>query len=122
MKLDFERAVLNRVPDMEAHPDRHFREVLFMCDEYQHFATVGESEPTGDESFSACRASRSASQLWPLKVSVLSSPLCPAKLGARSCKHSARRYSSRSRMTFSARTASELCGREDKLKVSYNLS
>src|ERR1700731_4265235 len=45
MKLDFERAVLNRVPDMEAHPKRHFREVLFMCDEYQHFATVGESEP-----------------------------------------------------------------------------
>ena len=49
--LDFERSVLNRVPDMEAHPDRHFREVLFMCDEYQHFATVGESEPTGDEKF-----------------------------------------------------------------------
>jgi hypothetical protein len=51
MKLDFERAVLNRVPQMEAHPDRHFRQVMFICDEYQHFATVGESEPTGDEKF-----------------------------------------------------------------------
>src|SRR6266436_5231347 len=48
MKLDFERAVLNRVPEMEAHPERHFREVLFLCDEYQHFATVGESDPTVD--------------------------------------------------------------------------
>src|ERR1700730_10663609 len=51
MKLDFERAVLNRVPEMEAHPERHFREVLFLCDEYQHFATVGESDPIGDERF-----------------------------------------------------------------------
>jgi len=51
MKLDFERAVLNRVPKMEAHPEQYFRQVLFLCDEYQHFATVGESDPTGDEKF-----------------------------------------------------------------------
>ena len=51
MKLDFERAVLNRVSQMEAHPDKHFRQAMFICDEYQHFATVGESEPTGDEKF-----------------------------------------------------------------------
>ena len=51
MKLDFERAVLNRVPEMEAHPEKHWRQVLFLCDEYQHFATVGESDPTGDEKF-----------------------------------------------------------------------
>jgi len=51
MKLDFERAVLNRVPKIEAHPEQHFRQVLFLCDEYQHFATVGESDPTGDEKF-----------------------------------------------------------------------
>jgi len=24
---------------------------VFVCDEYQHFATVSESEPTGDEKF-----------------------------------------------------------------------
>jgi hypothetical protein len=51
LKLDFERAVLNRVPAMEKHPEGYFRQVLFLCDEYQHFATVGESEPTGDEKF-----------------------------------------------------------------------
>src|SRR6266404_3329467 len=51
LKLDFERAVLNRVPVMEEHPESYFRQVLFLCDEYQHFATVGESEPTGDEKF-----------------------------------------------------------------------
>jgi hypothetical protein len=51
MKLDFERAVLNRIPQIEAEKDRYFRQVLFLCDEYQHFATVGESDPTGDEKF-----------------------------------------------------------------------
>jgi hypothetical protein len=51
MKLDFERAVLNRVPEIEANPEKYFRQVLFLCDEYQHFATVGESDPTGDEKF-----------------------------------------------------------------------
>jgi len=98
MKLDFERAVLKPVPDMEVHPDRHFRQVLFMCDEYQHFATVGESEPTGDEKFFSLSASRSAFQLSLPKASVLSSPLCPVNLGAHSCRLSARRYSSHSLM------------------------
>jgi len=51
MKLDFERAVLNRIPKIEENPGRYFRQVLFLCDEYQAFATVGESDPTGDEKF-----------------------------------------------------------------------
>src|SRR5579859_1319275 len=51
MKLDFQRAVLNRVPEMAKNPKTHFREVFFVCDEYQNFATVGENEPTGDEKF-----------------------------------------------------------------------
>ena len=42
MKLDFERAVLGRIPKIEARPDRHFRQVLFLCDEYHAFATVGD--------------------------------------------------------------------------------
>jgi len=45
MKLDFERAVLNRIPHIEANSDRHYRQVLFLCDEYQHFATVGKAIP-----------------------------------------------------------------------------
>jgi hypothetical protein len=53
MKLDFQRAVVNRVPKIEANPNQHFRQVFFICDEYQHFATVGENDPTGDEKFFA---------------------------------------------------------------------
>jgi hypothetical protein len=47
MKLDFQRAMLNRIPRIERHRKRHWREVLFLFDEYQAFATVGENDPTG---------------------------------------------------------------------------
>ena len=53
MKQDFQRAMLNRIPHMERNPRQYFREALFLCDEYQAFATVGESDPTGDEKFFA---------------------------------------------------------------------
>ena len=62
MKQDFQRAVLARIPAMAEEPDRPWREVLFLCDEYHAFATVGEEDPTGDEKFLACRARRSASR------------------------------------------------------------
>ena len=32
MKQDFQRAMLNRIPKMAREPERHFREVLFLCD------------------------------------------------------------------------------------------
>jgi hypothetical protein len=70
MKLDFERAVLNRVPQIEAHPVQYFRQVFFICDEYQHFATAGENEPTGDEKFFSLCASRSAFRSLPRRASV----------------------------------------------------
>src|SRR6266581_2338753 len=45
MKLDFQRAVLNRIPNIEKNPKRYLRQVFFICDEYQRFATVGENDP-----------------------------------------------------------------------------
>jgi hypothetical protein len=51
LKQDFQRAVLNRVHRMDTDPSRSRRPVLFVCDEYQAFATPGENEPSGDEKF-----------------------------------------------------------------------
>ena len=51
MKVDYQRAVLLRIPRMEDEPERHFRPTVFICDEYQNFATVGGDNPTGDERF-----------------------------------------------------------------------
>ncbi len=122
MKLDFERAVLNRVPEIEAHPDRHFRQVLFLCDEYQHFATVGESDPTGDEKFfSLSRQPKCIPIVATQSISSLRSALPGESWRTLVQTFRTKIFLSLSD-DFSAKTASELCGREDRLKVSYNLS
>ena len=51
MKIDYQRAVQLRIPRMDAEADRYFRPTVFICDEYQNFATVGGDNPTGDERF-----------------------------------------------------------------------
>jgi hypothetical protein len=122
MKLDFERAVLNRVPAIEANPEKHFRQVLFLCDEYQHFATVGESDPTGDEKFfSLSRQPKCIPIVATQSISSLRSAL-PGD----SWRTLLQTFRTKIFLTlsddFSAKSASELCGREDRLKVSYNLS
>src|SRR5205814_7435910 len=122
MKLDFERAVLNRVPEMEAHPEKYWREVLFLCDEYQHFATVGESDPTGDEKFfSLSRQPKCIPIIATQSISSLRSAL-PGE----SWRTLLQTFRTKIFLSlcddFSARTASDFCGREDRLKVSYNLS
>jgi len=122
MKLDFERAVLNRVPEIEANPDKHFRQVLFLCDEYQHFATVGESDPTGDEKFfSLSRQPKCIPIVATQSISSLRSSL-PGETWRTLLQTFRTKIFLTLADDFSARTASELCGREDRLKVSYNLS
>ena len=122
LKLDFERAVLNRVAQMEKNPDAYFRQVLFLCDEYQHFATVGESEPTGDEKFFAM--SRQPKCIPIIATQSISS--LKSALPGESWRTLLQTFRTKIFLClsddFSARTASDLCGREDKLKASYNLS
>jgi hypothetical protein len=122
MKLDFERAVLNRVPEMEVRPNDYFRQVLFLCDEYQHFATVGESEPIGDEKFfSLSRQPKCIPIIATQSISSLKSALSGD--GWRTLLQTFRTKIFLSLSDdFSAHTASVLCGREDQLKVSYSLS
>ena len=122
MKLDFERAVVNRVPLIEANKDKYFRQVLFLCDEYQHFATVGENEPTGDEKFfSLARQPRCIPIIATQSISSLKSTL-PGETWRTLIQTFRTKIFLALSDDFSARTASELCGKEDQLKVSYNLS
>jgi hypothetical protein len=122
MKLDFERAVLNRVPKIEAHREQYFRQVLFLCDEYQHFATVGESDPTGDEKFfSLSRQPKCIPIIATQSISSLKSAL-PGDTWRTLLQTFRTKIFLALSDDFSARTAAELCGREDQLKVSYNLS
>ena len=44
---------------MKANPGSYFRPAVFICDEYQAFASVGEDDPSGDEkSFALTRQCR----------------------------------------------------------------
>src|SRR6202043_2419454 len=94
----------------------------FLCDEYQHFATVGESDPTGDEKFfSLSRQPKCIPIIATQSISSLRS-----SLPGDSWRSLLQTFRTKIFLClsddFSAKTASELCGREDRLKVSYNLS
>jgi len=107
---------------MEADPKRHFRQVLCLCDEYQYFATVGESDPIGDEKFfSLSRQPKCIPIIATQSISSLKS-----SLPGDSWRTLLQTFRTKIFLTlsddFSASTASHLCGREDQLKVSYSLS
>ena len=106
----------------EANLEKHFRQVLFPCDEYQHFATVGEGDPIGDEKFFSL--SRQPNCIPILATQSISS--LRSALPGDSWRELFQTFRTKIFLTlsgdFSAKTASELCRREDRLKVSYNLS
>jgi hypothetical protein len=122
MKLDFQRAVLNRIPNIEKSPEKYFRQVFFICDEYQHFATVGENDPSGDEKFFAL--SRQPKCIPIVATQCISS--LRSTLPGESWRTLFQTFRTKIFLAlsddFSAKIASELCGREDQWKVNYNIS
>jgi len=122
MKLDFQRAVVNRIPKIESNPKQHFRQVFFICDEYQHFATVGENDPTGDEKFFALsRQPKCIPIVATQSISSLRSTL-PGETWRTLMQTFRTKIFLALSDEFSAKIASELCGREDQWKVNYNIS
>jgi hypothetical protein len=126
MKQDFQRAVLNRIPQMEHEPSREpervWRQVLFLCDEYHSFATAGENDPSGDEKFFAL--SRQALCIPIVATQSLSS--LRSTLPGESWRTLLQTFRTKIFLAlsddFSAKCASELCGREEQLKLNYSLS
>jgi hypothetical protein len=123
LKLDFQRAVLQRIPQMAAQPDRVWRDLLFVCDEYHAFATVGETDPSGDErAFALSRQAR----LIPIVASQSISSLRSALHGDETWRTLMQCFRTKLFLAtsdeFTARTAADLCGRRDRLKAQYTLS
>jgi len=122
MKLDFQRAVLSRIPKIEASPGQYFRQVFFICDEYQHFATVGENDPNGDEKFFALsRQPKCIPIVATQSISSLRSTL-PGEAWRTLFQTFRTKIFLALSDEFSAKVASELCGKEDQWKVNYNIS
>src|SRR5579885_1889283 len=122
MKIDYQRAVQLRIPRMDAHPERHFRPTVFICDEYQNFATVGGDNPTGDERWlSISRQPKCIPIVATQSVASLKDAL--PNEGVKTLLQA---FRSKVFLTTSdpetARYASELCGKADKTRVSYTVS
>ena len=93
-KQNFQRAVLNRIPKIESNL-RQGREVLILCDEYQSFATVGESDPTGDEKFFALSRQGKCIPMAATQSSARSGRPCPGNPGGHFYRPSAPKSSCR---------------------------
>jgi hypothetical protein len=122
MKVDYQRAVQLRIPKMEIHPEKHFRPTVFLCDEYQNFATVGGDNPTGDERFlSLSRQPKCIPIVATQSVSSLKEAL--PNEGVKTLLQA---FRTKIFLTTSdpetARYASELCGKADKTRISYTVS
>ena len=89
------QALLMRPAKMKAKPGSYFRPAVFICDEYQAFASVGEDDPSGDEksfaltrqcrcipivatqSISSLRAVLGSSEAWRSLLQTLRTPYLP---------------------------------------------
>jgi TraM recognition site of TraD and TraG len=122
MKIDYQRAVLLRIPRMEREPERHFRPTVFICDEYQNFATVGGDNPTGDERFlSMSRQPRCIPIVATQSISSLKEAV--PNHGVNTLLQSFRtKIFLATSDPDTARYASELCGKSDRTRISYTVS
>jgi hypothetical protein len=123
LKLDFQRAVLQRIPKIAANPQQPWRDLLFVADEYHAFATVGETDPTGDErAFALSRQAR----LIPIVATQSISSLRSALTGDEAWRTLLQCFRTKVFLAtsdeFTARAAAELCGRADRLKARYTLA
>ena len=122
LKMDFQRAVLNRIPHIAAEPNRKWRPIVFICDEYQHFATVGENEPSGDEKFlSMSRQAKCVPIVATQSISSLKTTL-PGETWRTLLQTFRTKIFLSLSDDFSAKIASELCGQDEKWRVNYNIS
>lgn len=122
LKMDFQRAVLNRIPQISAEPDRPWRPIVFICDEYQHFATVGENEPSGDEKFfTLSRQAKCVPIVATQSISSLKTTL-PGDTWRTLLQTFRTKIFLSLSDDFSAKIASELCGQDEKWRVNYNIA
>lgn len=122
MKIDYQRAMLLRIPRMDAEPEKHYRASVFICDEYQNFATVGGDNPTGDERYlSLSRQPKCIPIVATQSVASLKDAL--PNEGVKTLLQA---FRNKIFLTTSdpetARYAAELCGKEDRTRIGYTLS
>ncbi len=114
-------ALLRRPARMRAEPGLYFRPAVFLCDEYQAFATVGESDPSGDEkAFSLSRQSRCIPIVATQSISSLRSVTGSGEAWRTLLQSLRTKVFLSLSDDASARLASEMCGQVERLKASFS--
>lgn len=122
MKVDYQRAVQLRIPKMDSERDRYFRPTVFICDEYQNYATVGGDNPTGDERFlSISRQPKCIPIVATQSVSSLKEALPNEGVKTLLQAFRTKVFLSTSDPD-TARFASEICGKTARTRISYSVS
>ncbi len=117
------QALLMRPAKMKANPGSYFRPAVFICDEYQAFASVGEDDPSGDEKFFALtRQCRCIPIVATQSISSLRAVLGSSEAWRSLLQTLRTRIFLSLSDDASAKIASELCGQVAKIKESYTIS
>ena len=108
---------------MQRYPNRYFRPAVFLCDEYQSFATVGEDDPSGDEkAFALLRQSKGIPIVATQSISSLRSVLG----GHEAWRTLLQTLRTKIFLTLSddssADLASNMCGKIRRLAPSYSFT
>ena len=117
------QALLMRPAQMKHSPGRYFRPAVFICDEYQAFASVGEDDLSGDEkSFALTRQCRCIPIVATQSISSLRAVLGSSEAWRSLLQTLRTRIFLSLSDDASAKIASELCGQVAKIKESYTIS
>ena len=123
LKNAWMQALLRRPAEAAQHPDRYMRPAVFICDEYQAFATVGQDDPSGDEkAFALTRQCRCIPIVATQSISSLRSVL-PSGEAWRTLVQTLRtRIFLSLSDDASAKIASDMCGDVKKTQASYTFT
>ena len=123
LKQAWLQTLLRRPAEMQRDPERIFRPAVFLCDEYQTFATVGEDDPAGDEkAFALTRQSRLIPIVATQSISSLRAVLGQSEAWRALLQTLRTRIFLALADDSSAQIASTLCGQVAKMKASYSVS
>ena len=117
------QTLLRRPAQMKADSQRYFRPAVFICDEYQSFASVGEDDPSGDEkAFALTRQCRVIPIVATQSISSLRSVLGTSEAWRTLLQTLRTRIFLSLSDDASAELASKLCGQVARIKPSWTVT
>ena len=123
LKNAWMQALLRRPAEAARRPGRYLRPAVFICDEYQAFATVGQDDPSGDEkAFALTRQCRCIPIVATQSISSLRSVLSGTEAWRTLVQTLRTRIFLSLSDESSAKIASEMCGSVMKTQPSYTFT